>query len=776
MKKILTFLLVWSMALSVHAFATGDWKHYLSYTNALSSAMVGDEIFANFGGNLLSYHPVDGEVRTYSKLNGLNGQNISSMAYSETEKCLVLVYSDLLVDLYFPEEDVIVAVPQFRNTGMDGMRLNNLFIDGENAILAFNYGVAHLNLKHQSVTGFYTFEEEVITAAYHQKVLYAATADRLLACSTEGNPLDKNEWKTIQKAAFSEFISCGEFLCGVTAKEVAGGMTAGVWRLNADGESFERLSSVAYPHVAALKSQLVLADDSRVLMYDLSNPDGTEKALRCKNHWNSLDLGNDGLFWASDGFSGLQAYQVSGDSLKMKGEPVGNLGPRRDLCYFMKFFGNRLMIAGGRLDPMDRLHYPGTIMELTDGKWKTFQDEGISEQTGVPYRDITCLVIDPKDENHIIASAGGTGLYEFENYKFKKHISNHNSPLVSAAGKSPKYVRMDGLIYDADDNLWMVNNSMEDTILRVRRPDGTWNGIFIEGLTHAPTCEKTLIDRKGRLWVASRRTVEEHLGGLLCLDYNGTVGNVKDDVATYRSEFINQDGKSYNIEGVFCMTEDKNGAIWVGTRTGLFVINDPDNWASSNFRVIQVKVPRNDGTNLADYLLADMMITAIATDGADRKWIGAEGSGLYLVSPDGTKILAHFDEANSYLLSNNIYSIAPNLETGEIMIGTDKGLCSYMSSASLPETSLDKNKIKVYPNPVRPEYNGNLTVTGLTDNAEVKVMTTSGEVVAMGTSTGGSFVWNVRGGDGARVAAGVYYLMIATADGKEGIAAKFVVI
>ena len=776
MRKILTLILVLGMTLSVSAFNRGEWKHYLSYSNALSSVTVGDDIFANFGGNLLSYHPEDGEVRQYSKLNGLNGQGISSIAYSETEKCVVLVYSDLLVDLYFPEEESVVAIPQFKNTGMDGMKLNHLFVDGENAILAFNYGVAHLNLKQQHVTGFYAFDEDIKVAAWHDDKLYAATSDRLLMCSTKGNPLDKSEWQTIQKAAFVDFLSCDGQLCGITNQKVDEGLAPGVWVAQEDGVSFQPLTEEVFRHLSAYKNQLVLADDHQVLIYDLSKPDHVVKQLQIENQWNSLTVDQKGLFWASSGFDGLQAYQISGDSLQKKGETLGNFGPRRDLCYYMKYFGNRLLIAGGRLDPMDRLHYPGTIMELTDGKWKAFQDEGISDQTGVPYRDITSVVIDPKNENHIIASAGGTGLYEFENYKFKKHISNHNSPLVSAAGKSPKYVRMDGLIYDAGGNLWMVNNSMEDTILRVRRPDGTWNGIYIDGLTHAPTCEKTLIDQKGRLWVASRRTVEEHLGGLLCLDYNGTVGNVKDDISTYRTEFVNQDGKNYNIEGVYCLVEDKNGSIWVGTRTGLFVINDPDDWFSSNFRVIQIKVPRNDGTNLADYLLADMMITAIAIDGANRKWIAAEGNGLYLVSPDGTQILAHFHEGNSFLLSNNIYSIAPNMETGEIMIGTDKGLCSYMSTASQPETSLDKNKIKVYPNPVRPEYNGNLTVTGLTDNAEVKVTTTSGDVVAVGVSTGGSFVWDVRGGDGARVAAGVYYLLISTADGKDGIAAKFVVI
>ena len=418
-------------------------------------------------------------------------------------------------------------------------------------------------------------------------------------------------------------------------------------------------------------------------------------------------------------------------------------------------------------------------MDLEEGKWTFFQEEGIADQTGVPYRDITSIAQDPKDPTHHFASAAGTGLYEFRNGKFVKQYNVHNSPLESATdNNSPKYVRIDGLNYDAEGNLWMVNNSMRDTVLRVRRPNGTWKGFYFEPIKQAPTCEKTLIDRKGRLWMASRRTTDNprHDGGLLCLDYNGTIDNTKDDIATYRVNFTNQDGKSYKLDGVYAIAEDRDGSIWVGTQVGLFLVDNPDAWHTSNFTVTQVKVPRNDGTNFADYLLDGLGISAIAIDGAGRKWVGTETNGLYLVRQDGTKILEHFTAENSPLLSNYIYSIAPNPITGEIMIGTDKGLCSYQSQATEPKTALKESNIKVYPNPVRPEYHGNVQVTGLTDNAEVKVMTTNGEVVASGNSTGGTFIWDVRGHDGGRVGAGVYYFMIATSDGKKGIAAKVVVI
>ena len=189
-----------------------------------------------------------------------------------------------------------------------------------------------------------------------------------------------------------------------------------------------------------------------------------------------------------------------------------------------------------------------------------------------------------------------------------------------------------------------------------------------------------------------------------------------------------------------------------------------------------MKVPRNDGTNFADYLLDGIPVSAIAVDGANRKWLGTYGSGLYLVSPDGTEILEHFTDENSPLLSNTINSLAINSETGVLMIGTDVGLCSYESRVTAPEPSLNKSRIRVYPNPVRPEYSGNVVLTGLTSDADIKVVSTGGQVVAGGTSSGGSYIWDCRDLYGRRVSSGVYYFMISTSTASQGAVAKVVVL
>ena len=155
-------------------------------------------------------------------------------------------------------------------------------------------------------------------------------------------------------------------------------------------------------------------------------------------------------------------------------------------------------------------------------------------------------------------------------------------------------------------------------------------------------------------------------------------------------------------------------------------------------------MPRNDGTNYADYLLTDIEVRAIVVDGGNRKWIGTMGSGLYLVNPEGTGVLEHYTTANSPLLSDNIYSLAFNPTSGELMIGTNKGLCSYQTGIVPPAETLNKQNIKIFPNPVRPGFSGKVTITGLTEGAEVKIVSANSQLVARGTAIGGSFHWDVR--------------------------------
>ena len=282
-----------------------------------------------------------------------------------------------------------------------------------------------------------------------------------------------------------------------------------------------------------------------------------------------------------------------------------------------------------------------------------------------------------------------------------------------------------------------------------------------------------MFDRYGRLWSISSLEFDY---GVFCLDYNGTIDNTTDDKHKFVSNFINQDGTQLSHKGMNCIVEDLNGVIWIGTAQGPIVLNNTSRFFESSYRCTQVKVPRNDGTNLADFLLANDNITSIAVDGGNRKWLGTAGNGVYLVSEDGLETIEHFTKENSPLPDNTITSLLVHPTSGLVYIGTDKGLVTYQGDATEGADSYEASEVYAYPNPVQSGYTGVITVTGLMRDSDVKIVNVAGELVFEGTSVGGQFTWNGCNRSGKRVPSGVYFVLASDQNAKEGVVTKIVMI
>ena len=305
-----------------------------------------------------------------------------------------------------------------------------------------------------------------------------------------------------------------------------------------------------------------------------------------------------------------------------------------------------------------------------------------------------------------------------------------------------------------EDGEWTVfENDIEDRIGMGRSLEG------MDGL---------MFDSRGLMWFGNNHYRQPGL-----LRYN----TAQSELTAYDRDFANQDGTNLTLTYLRDVTEDRDGNIWFATSAGPMYVT-PQQIASGDATMAfnQFKVPRNDGTNYADYLLGNISISAIAIDGANRKWFGTSDNGIYLISADNMTQLLHFTTENSPLLSNNVMDIAIDGQTGEVFIGTDRGLCSYMGDATDPAEEMEKDNVYAYPNPVEPGYTGLITVTGLSFDADVKVTTASGALVASGRSNGGTFTWDGRDSRGRRVASGVYSVVTAKSDGSKGTVCKIAII
>jgi hypothetical protein len=138
--------------------------------------------------------------------------------------------------------------------------------------------------------------------------------------------------------------------------------------------------------------------------------------------------------------------------------------------------------------------------------------------------------------------------------------------------------------------------------------------------------------------------------------------------------------------------------------------------------------------------------------------------------------IQHFTKENSPLLSNNIFSIAINPTSGEVFFGTDYGLCSYVSDATETNTEMTTDNVWAYPNPVEPGYFGSITITGLSMNADVKILSANGAIINEGRSNGGMYVWDGCDQKGNRVASGIYMVATATSTGEKGTVCKIAII
>lgn len=479
---------------------------------------------------------------------------------------------------------------------------------------------------------------------------------------------------------------------------------------------------------------------------------------------NLLDKAN----WTRVGGYTAKSGTVSED-LKALVKTLQPGGPKYNYFGFLKMYGGKLYSCNGMVEM-----HPGCIQVLSNNEWSFFQDD-MSTKTGIKYQDVYCLDIDPRDNSHVMAGSR-EGLYEFRNGQFVKLWNDQNSPIESFNKKSKDYELVYGVMYDKEGNLWALNSQAPTQSILEYTKDGEWKSFPHEELMKLKylfpepqslgTLKGLMTDSRGLVWF-----VNDHWTVPSFYAYQTGTNTLN----SYQGPFVNEDGTSLNITSCQCITEDKDNNMWIGTPAGPFMI-ESNQLGEANPILTQVKVPRNDGTNYADYLLSGVNIKSIVVDKDNRKWFGTNGNGLYLIAADNITTLAHFTKANSKLLSDNILSLALNDATGELFIGTDQGLCSYSGNISDSSNGMTKDNVWAYPNPVKPDYSGAITITGLENGASVKIVTSNGVLVNEGTASNGEYKWYGINRDGKRVASGVYMVEVATSEGEKGVVCKIAIV
>ena len=770
------------LCLTATAQQMGTWRMYLSYYIATQSVTNGSTIYSLMNGNLLSYDTEDGEVRTYDHLNELSDITIAYIAYSKETGKLLIVYSNSNIDLLDGDGNIqnLAALKEKRILNKE---VSSVYVNGSTAYVATGFGFVEIDMKEGVFRNTYKLNYTINSIAASDEAVFIATPEGIRYCMKTDNMHLEENWK--MRLAWGDIKK----MCFFQGKLIAAN-ASGVFALDPNnGSKQPKIASGNFTFVKNLGNQMVWGNKTTVcFISDVSGEDdatlsAATTTIKVNNNWSDISYA-DGTYWMSAQEKGLCGYKSDGSALTATGAVIQPSSPIRDIGYDVNWIGDRLLVAGG-INTVTGFTNPATAMyyEIESptpgqnivGKWTNFTEMEIpAEYPGFKLVNTTNLVQDPTDDTHHFASLYRGGLCEYKNGKFVKLYGHDNSPLHSILSELPRYynyVPCSALSYDADGNLWMAS-SMRDSGLHVLSPNGTWYNPYYEGLNGVSLIDKILHHSSGIKLICSRR-IEKR--GIFCIDTKGTE-RTTDDKTIMHQNITNQDGTPYKPDQFFCLCEDLEGMVWVGTSAGLFVIEDVSQVFNPNMQFTQIKINRNDGSGLADYLLNDVSIACISIDAANRKWIGTQTNGAYLISADGQEMLHHFMTEDSPLLSNNVQSIAIHPTTGEVVFGTDKGLCSFISDATAPEEELSKSNVTVFPNPVTPDYNGPIAIRGLVADTEVKIISTGGQLVWNGTSVGGTCTWNGLANNGKRVASGIYHVVANTPDGGKAVMTRIVIV
>ncbi len=737
----------------------GSWSDHLSYNSAKSVVTGSGNIYVSTGSSIIVYNKEFAELRKLSKVNGLSETGVSSIAWSEENSMLIIAYTNTNIDIL--HKSSIYNIPDVMNKQIpEKKRINRIRTDGRYAYLASGFGIIVADPVKKEIRDTWKPGPdadicEVFDVAFGIGKVFAAT-ERGVWYADITNPglAYFGNWRRIEglpspDAGYTHALFSGEILYVNGVNQEQGSDI--VYAVGEIVSVFLNIPGIINNSFDNAPGGFTISSAGSVSYYDTS---GSLKKTISSYGWGAPNISqgiiDENDIWLADINYGLvRGENMTGfTNLALPG-PLNN-----NVAHIASENGITVISGGGT----DRYWNPlGRSLGIS-----LHQNYNFSSITSGTLYDPMRAVITKGGNSRVFISTWGSGLLEYENNLLRNHFTSLNSPLQpTMPGRDD--IRICGIAADHSGNLWIAQSGGTGNI-KVLKPDGSW--IVNPATIDAPATGDMIITSGGLIWI-----ILPGGNGLFVLDDNGTPANFNDD--RYKRITV-KDSENRIFPSVFSLAEDLEGTVWAGTDQGPLLYYDPGRIFDENIRAFRVKIPRNDGTGLADYLLGNETITSIAVDGGNRKWLATSGSGVFLVSPDGSSLLKHFTRSNSPLLSDSLTAVAVDNRSGEVWFGTSEGVVS-LRGESTAGTS-DYKKVYAFPNPVREDFHGNVTITGLLRDTRIKITDISGNLVSETVSEGGQASWDLATYNGRRAATGVYLIFGASPDGSVSFVTKILVI
>jgi hypothetical protein len=756
----------------------GGWRVHLPYKNGQHITGSNTTIWTATDDGLFSLNRADNAVERITKIEGLSDLAIGALNYNPHNNTLVIGYKNGNID--FIRDKQITNLPDIKRAQIIGDKnIYNIYFVNQFAYVATGFGIVVIDTDRNEVKETYFIGLNGANVEVHDLIsdgtlLYAATVNGIYFANIN-DPFITNftSWNRFTAIPILNVNPLGFF----TSLEIFNNQLIA---------SYEP----TYP--------ILTYNQGKVLKFDLTTSTWTEQTPLADNI-TDLYVRNNQLYFAGQGavyryntsYVLSEVYYLAGANEFLQpswvyvteNDEVWEADHRYGMVHAISSFGgfsyypngpvstsaywmdqqNSVLISatGGHDDAWNNVYNVQGLSVYDGSNWATFS--GTQYPALDTMYDMISCVVDPKDTGHYFLGSWGEGILEINNGAVQHTWDNSNSTLDRRI--EYQWVGIGGMAFDTSGQLWVVNSHVLSTI-NVYTRSGQWLAFDFTGVIPNGTyASEIVVTQSGQKWVILPRG-----GGMLVFDEQDTYLNTSDDKKK-KLGFNSGQGSLPGAE-VHCLAEDLDGEIWVGTDKGIGVFYCPENiFTTSGCEAQQILIEQDGYTQI---LLETQVVTAIAVDGANRKWIGTEGGGLFLMSADGTEQIAHFEASNSPLLSDNITSIAIDQKTGEVFIGTDKGIVSYRGEATLGEATM--GDVYAFPNPVRHEYTGPIAITGLVKDGDVKITDIAGNLIYKTTALGGQAIWDGNNFKGERAASGVYFVLISNEDGTEKAVTKILLI
>jgi hypothetical protein len=733
----------------------GSWTDHLRYDTTRDVAVGNEKIFASTGSSLLVFNKEFNELGKLSPVNGLTETRISSISWSEENQVLVVAYHSSNIDLVY--DNYIYNLPDILNAPAGDKTINRIRINDRYAYLATGSGIIVIDLVRKEIRDTWkpapdSENNMVFDIAFGNGKVFAATelgvwyADLLSqGLSYFGN------WKQLESIPGSKCtldIFCG----GKLYVNVTGQLPDGdkVYSTNGVSVIFSEIKGVQNRSFDPAPSGFTVTSSGSVRYFDTQ---GSLKKTISGYGWGTPDMCRaiikDDDIWIGDLNYGL----VMGEGMA-EFSVLALTSPASDhVSYIASLNGKTVICAGGADEQWNRHGRLLMVSVYENNKFTNLPPGG--------FHDAIRCCIDPADNNHFYIASWGDGLFEYSNNILINHYDETNSPLGNEYG-GDHGIKICGLTFDKSGNLWVTRTGTQGKVF-ILKPDGSWINYPLS--VETPVMGDIISTSLGQKWIL----IPEG-NGIIVLDDNDTPDLFSDD-RYIKMPVIDTEG---NYMTACSMAEDLDGNIWIGTGKGPVIYYNSDNVFDSSERAKRIKIPRNDGSGLADYLLGTETITSISVDGANRKWFGTSDAGACMISESGDAVLKTWNKSNSPLFSDSIAWLAVDNKSGEVWFGTSEGLLSVRDIATSGEKSY--SGVYSFPNPVREDFEGNVTITGLMRDTQVKITDVSGNLVNETVSAGGQASWDLTTYNGRRVVTGVYLVFCANEDGSRSCVTKILVI